>query len=126
MRHDAVFLRGLFEIGLNLAALGIIGVPFGIGLEAISISVRGHVAGQAGIAVFPPGAAQPAALFIDGEILSGLAQADSAQDAGHSSPDDGEAQTLSAPIDRQVTLLSAVFLPMMMTLRQAKRIIQTD
>jgi hypothetical protein len=63
---------------------------------------------------------------MDGKILPGLAQADGRQYTRHATSHDGEAQSSASSIDRQVTLLSTVFLPMMMTLRGTERIIQTD
>ncbi len=68
------------------------------------------VAGQAWIAVFPPGPADPVRLFIDGEMLARLMQADGRQQACHARSDDSEMQPLAVlavavPMVRHLTLL---------------------
>jgi hypothetical protein len=55
--------------------------------------VRRHVAGESGIGVFAPGAADAVGLFVDRVIpILRRVQLDGRQDAGHAGPDDDDSQ----------------------------------
>jgi hypothetical protein len=86
--NDAVFLRHVFKVVLELGAGGALGLPRG-GLEGIAVVVRRDVAGHAGVGVVAPGAAHAVGLLDHGHVGdAGLAQADHGEHAGGASADD--------------------------------------
>ncbi|MCY1422702.1 hypothetical protein D9M71_383940 [compost metagenome] len=81
---DPILLHRALEILLDFRARWQEAAPVGVGLEGVGVGVRGHVAGQAGVGVLAPGAADARGLLVDGHVTeAGLAQLDAAQNAGH-------------------------------------------
>lgn len=81
---DFVFFCRAFEVVLHFGAGRQHVAPVRIRFERIGIGMRRHVAGEAGIGILAPGAADTRGFFVDGHVAeTGAAQLDAAQDAGH-------------------------------------------
>ena len=90
---DAVGLRHVLEIGLNLGPRREQMAPLRIGLEGVAVEMGGDIAGQAGVGVVAPRAAEAIGLLVDGEVVEArLQQLDRGQDARHPGAYDGEAE----------------------------------
>ena len=93
MWHHIMVCRDFLKIGFDLGTGGIEGIPFSIGGETVGVAMGRHITGQAGITVFPPGAADAVAFFINREIsLPAQTELDPGQQSGHPGPDDGVTQ----------------------------------
>ena len=93
LRGHAVFIRYPLEVGANLRAGGEGLRPVGIGLEGIGVEMRRHVAGDAGIGVLAPGAANAVGFLVDGVVgVTRLPQLDGGENAGHAGADDDDAR----------------------------------
>ena len=66
---DVPVAGDLLEVRLDLGAGRVAVAPLGIEREGVAVEVRGDVAGDAGVGVLPPGAAQPVGLLVDGEVV---------------------------------------------------------
>jgi hypothetical protein len=77
------------EVALDLLAASEAPVPLGIGLEAVGIGRRVHVAGDIGVGVLAPGAAELRGLLVDAEIgIARFLEPDRHQQARHPGADD--------------------------------------
>ncbi len=88
-RGDAVAVGDIGEVLLDLLAGRREVTPLRVEGEGVAVDVRRHVAGDAGIGVLAPGAADPIGLFEHGHVVAGLAQLDRGEDARHPRTDDG-------------------------------------
>src|SRR5439155_15399342 len=89
-RH-AVSVRDVLEIFPDLGAGREGPGPGRIGLEGVRVQVRRHVAGEAGIGIFAPGAADAVGLFVDAVIpILRRGQLDGRQYARHAGADDDD------------------------------------
>ena len=98
-REDAVLLGNPFEVGLDLLAGREAATPFGPQRERVGVEMGRHVAREARIGVLTPGASDPVALLVDGEITeTRLGQLDRGEDPRHPGPDDRTAQRPRPPL----------------------------
>jgi hypothetical protein len=106
VRQEPEPLGGADEVRLDLVAGRESPAPVGVEGERIGVDVGGHVAGDPGIRVLAPGAAQPVGLLVDGEVAqAGLLQPDPGQDARHAAADDRQSH---AGQDRRHLLLMSI------------------
>ena len=95
---DPIVRRHLAHVGLDLRARRVLVAPLRIGSEGEAVEVRGHVAGNAGIGVVPPGPAWLPGLFEDHHVAhAALAQPDGRSDTAGTGADHRESQSLSGP-----------------------------
>ena len=89
---EAVFVRATLHVVPDLAAGGEPSRPIRVGLKGKRIKMRGHVAGNARIAVLAPGAADLAGFLVDAEVFKAfLFQPDRHAHAGEPCAENGDA-----------------------------------
>jgi len=85
---DTVFAGGSLKILLDLRTGRQMAGPLGVALEAIGVMVGRHIAGEAGIGVLAPGAADAIGFFINRKVgKAGLAQLDAGENPRHARAD---------------------------------------
>ena len=71
-RGDAIIASDFLKIALNFWTCRVIGIPFGIGREAICVSMGWHIAGKPRITIVPPCPPETIGFFKDHKFTFGF------------------------------------------------------